>query len=154
VLHYEWYQTTLSHAVARGQHFAVAQKPGDARDRWCVCMMAVKLWTTSKRQRGVGLLAAGLMLLLWLGTLALATSPDLHRLFHTDAKNPNHQCLITQLQKHPLLAGFAPVVAPVVSPSGAAVICRPDFQILPATNCRLSPSRGPPSVISSFPVAG
>ena len=114
----------------------------------------VKLWTTSKRQRAGAVFAVVLMLLLWLATFALAASPQLHRLLHADSKNPNHHCLITQLQQHPLLAGLAPVAAPVDSSSAITVNCRPDFQILPATNCRLSPSRGPPSVISSYPVAG
>src|SRR5258706_261762 len=116
--------------------------------------MSVKFWTTSRRQRGVGVSAVALMLLLWLATFALASSPQLHRLLHADSTNPNHHCLVTQLQHHPLLVGLTPVVSPVVAPSGLAAICQPDFQFLPANDRRLSPSRGPPSVISSIPVVG
>ena len=114
----------------------------------------MKFWTASKRLRNVGVPAVLLMLLLWLATFALAASPQLHRLLHADSKKPNHHCLVTQLQHHPLLVGLVPVVSPVVAPSGLAAICQPDFQFLPATDRRLAPSRGPPSVISSIPVVG
>ena len=114
----------------------------------------MKFWTASKRLRNVGVPAVLLMLLLWLAAFALASSPQLHRLLHADSKNPNHHCLVTQLQHHPLLVGLVPVVSPVVAPSGLAAICQPDFQVLPANDRRLAPSRGPPSVISSIPVVG
>jgi hypothetical protein len=54
--------------------------------------VSVKFWTASKPQRNAGRLAAvGLMLSLWLGTLALAAAPQLHRLLHNDAQDANHQ---------------------------------------------------------------
>jgi hypothetical protein len=94
------------------------------------------------------------MLLLWLGTFALTASPELHRLFHADSKNADHRCLISQLQHHPLLAGFAAPVAPAAAPAGFAAACGFEFQFVPAQDSRLSLSRGPPSLVSSIPVAG
>jgi len=115
----------------------------------------VKFWKTSKQQPGVGRFAVSiLMLLLWLGTFALAASPQLHRLVHPDAQNLDHHCLITQVQQHLLLAAFAAVVVPVaVSPEPAST-CREAFQFLPACDYGVSPSRAPPSFISSLVVVG
>jgi len=115
----------------------------------------VKFWTTSKRQRGVGRVAVvGLMLLLWLGTFALAASPQLHRLLHNDSQNLNHQCLITQLKQHSLLAGSPIVLAPAAPPVDAASACSADPQFLPTSDYRISPSRAPPSTLSSNTVVG
>jgi hypothetical protein len=94
------------------------------------------------------------MLLLWLGTFALAASPELHRLFHPDSNSPTHHCLITQLQQHPLYVGFAAPVEPVSLPPGLATASQPEFQFLPVQDVRLALSRGPPSFVSSSPVAG
>src|SRR5438046_10381187 len=60
------------------------------------------LWTT-ERQRGPVSAVAALMLLLWLGTFALAALPQLHSLLHKDAQALHHTCLIHQLQQHSLL---------------------------------------------------
>src|ERR1019366_8782872 len=73
----------------------------------------MKFWSTSKHPRWGGRLAvAALMLLLWLGTFALMVSPELHRLLHQDSQGLNHNCLITQIQQHPLLAGLTIPPAP------------------------------------------
>src|SRR5882757_1414250 len=81
---------------------------------------SVKLWTTWARQRGAGRhLAVGLMLSLWIAVLALAASPQLHRLLHQDGNDLGHHCLISQLKQHLLLAGLAPAVT-AVAPAGAA----------------------------------
>jgi len=114
----------------------------------------VRLWTTAKHQRRTGVFAVALMLVLWLAAFALTASPGLHRLLHADSKSPDHRCLITQLQQHPLYVGAAPIVAPVSSPAGLAFVSRPEFQYLPLQDSRLSPSRGPPILVSSFPVGG
>ncbi|PWU09087.1 MAG: hypothetical protein C5B50_28480 [Verrucomicrobia bacterium] len=115
----------------------------------------VTFYRTSRSQRQAAKAAvAGLMLLLWTVLLALAVSPQLHRLLHQDASNGNHQCLVTQLQRFSLLAGAAPVEAPI-APSG-------EFQSAPAQDChflpsadyRISPSRAPPGGSSSSTVAG
>jgi len=90
------------------------------------------------------------MLLLWVGTLALTVSPELHHLLHQDAQNPGHNCLITQIQQHPLLAGFAIITAPAPAPVAIAAVSRAEVQFLPACDYRLSPSRAPP-VLFSYP---
>jgi hypothetical protein len=114
----------------------------------------VKYWITAARRRGGGKVAVvGLMFLLWLGTFALAASPQLHRLLHEDADSAGHHCLITQIQQQPLLAGFVPVAIPAAPVADAGVVCRADFQFLHSCDYRLSPSRAPPAVIPTT-VAG
>ena len=115
---------------------------------------SVKFWT-SKRQHRTGKFAAvSLMLWLWVGTFALAASPELHRLLHQDAQNPSHHCLVTQVQQQPLLAGLVSSVAPAGPPALIEWVRSESFEFLPAVNPRLHPVRGPPSVISSIPVVG
>jgi hypothetical protein len=98
------------------------------------CMRSVKFWSTSKYPRWGGRLAvAGLMLLLWVGTFALTVSPELHHRLHQDSQGPDHNCLITQIQQHPLLAGFATIVAPATAPITVAGVCRAEVQFLPAS---------------------
>ena len=84
------------------------------------------------------------MLLLWLVTAALSASPDLHHFLHQEAQNATHNCLITQLQHQPLLVAFAVFVSPppVALPLEASHFA--EFQLLPALEYRLSPSRAPP----------
>jgi len=94
------------------------------------------------------------MLLVWLGTVALTVSPELHHLLHQDAQGANHNCLITQIQQHPLLAGFAPIAAPAPAPVVVALVCSAEVQFLPARDYRVSPSRAPPSLLSSATVVG
>jgi len=84
------------------------------------------------------------MLVLWLGTFALAASPQLHRLLHQDAPGPNHQCLITQLQQQPLLAGVAVVSAPAMALGPMLSVAPAVCQFSPVRDCRLAPSRAPP----------
>jgi hypothetical protein len=94
------------------------------------------------------------MLSLWLGTVALTVSPELHHLLHQDSQSPNHNCLITQIQQHPLLAGFAAVAALAPVPVVSALVSRPQIQFLPAGDYRVSRSRAPPFLLSSLTVAG
>jgi hypothetical protein len=94
------------------------------------------------------------MLLVWLGTFALTVSPELHHLLHQDAQGPDHHCLITQIQQHPLLAGFAPIVAPAPVPVVVALVCSAEAQFLPTRDYRFSPSRAPPFLLSSATVVG
>ena len=115
----------------------------------------MKFWNTSKRRRvGRRFAVAGLMLLVWVGTVALTVSPELHRLLHKDAQAPGHNCLITQIQQQPLLAGFSSVAAPTAVPVVAAAVCTPEVQFLPASDYHASPSRAPPVLLSSATVAG
>ena len=115
----------------------------------------VKFWSISKHPRAAGRLAvAGLMLLLWVGTFALMVSPELHHLLHQDSQGPSHHCLITQIQQHPLLAGFATITAPVLAPVEVPATGSAGVQFLPASDHRLSPSRAPPFLFSSPTVVG
>jgi hypothetical protein len=94
------------------------------------------------------------MLLLWIGTVALAISPALHVLFHQDAQGPDHNCLITQIQQYPLLAGLVAITAPVPALVAVAMACCAKVQLLPACDCRLAPSRAPPLLFFSTTVVG
>jgi hypothetical protein len=115
----------------------------------------VKFWTTSKRQRRAGkCAAAGLMFVLWLGSFLLASSPELHRLLHSDAQSPNHHCLVTQIKEHSVVSGCAALSAPVFTPTTFAPVRCAEFQFVPSCDYRLSPSRAPPSAFSSDTVAG
>jgi hypothetical protein len=115
----------------------------------------VKFWSISRHPRLGGRLAvAGMMLFLWLGTVALTASPELHHLLHQDAQGPHHNCLITQIQQHPLLSGFATIIALAPALVVAAAVCCPAIQFLPARDYRLSPSRAPPFLFSSPKVVG
>jgi len=115
----------------------------------------VKFWSTSRHPRWGGRLAvAGVMLLLWVGTIALTVSPELHHLLHQDSQSSNHNCLVTQIQQHPLLAGFAAITAPVRAPVTFVAACPAEVQFHHAFDYRLPPSRAPPSFFSSLTVVG
>jgi hypothetical protein len=115
----------------------------------------MKFWGASKHPRWGGRVAvAGLMLLLWGATFALSVSPELHHLLHRDSQGAEHHCLITQIQQHPLLAGFAIITAPTPAPVAVAAVCLAEVQFLPASDYRLSPSRAPPFQFSSPTVVG
>jgi hypothetical protein len=122
---------------------------------WWSKSNSVTIRMTSKVSRQIGkVAAAGLMLTLWLGLFALAAIPQLHQLLHQDAQNLNHQCLVTQIQQHSLLAGAAPAIAPILPADSFPVLARNEFQFLSFTDHRLTPSRGPPTAIPSLPVVG
>ena len=115
----------------------------------------MKFWSTSQHPKWGGrYAAAALMLLLWLGTFALTVSPELHHLLHPDSQGPNHNCLITQIQQHSLLAGIAIIPAPAPVPATVAGVRCAEVQFLPASDRRLSPSRAPPLLFSSPTVVG
>ena len=110
---------------------------------------------TRCRERRIGrILVVSLMLLLWLGTAALAASPELHHRLHKDSRNVTHECLITLVSKGHLLAGgtgFLPLISiPVFF--GLLFIAE-SFHLTPV-DYRLSPSRAPPSLFSSYLVVG
>jgi hypothetical protein len=85
---------------------------------------------------------------------ALEACPALHQWVHPDAQTQTHNCLVTQMQKQSVLAGAAPVVAPVPPVAGLAIARRTVFQFAPACGHRLSPSRAPPPTTPSGTVAG
>jgi hypothetical protein len=117
--------------------------------------MSVQLSLSAQRQLTIGRIAiVSVMLGLLLGISALAVSPQLHHLLHQDSQNANHNCLATQLNKAPLVAGFAGVsiVAPTsvfIGPIGFA-----ELRYFPTSDYRVSPSRAPPSSSSSSTVVG
>ncbi len=94
------------------------------------------------------------MLLLWLGTLALTASPQLHSLLHRDAQNLDHNCLVTQIQRGSLLAGLVAIIALLAPLTVVGVTWRANTQILPSFDYRLAPSRAPPFGFSSKTVVG
>ena len=115
----------------------------------------MQICVKTKRQRGVGrILIVGLMLLLWMGTAALAASPALHQYLHKDSKSLSHECIVTLLSKSHLLAGgnsnFVLVLIPIFFGLLLAVECF-QFSII---EFRLSPSRAPPLTPASLTVVG
>jgi len=85
------------------------------------------------------------MLLLWALMWGLSASPDLHRLLHQDAQNPEHHCVATQLQHKSVLTGFVAVVVPA-APSGTLCPLHPcDARVVTLFDGRLSQSRAPPA---------
>jgi hypothetical protein len=107
---------------------------------------SVKFWTTSKHRRnGSRVAAVAVMISLWAALWALEVSPDLHRLLHEDAQSPDHHCLVTQIQHHLLLSGFAAATTPPLPVVSNAPLTCGDFQFLASYDYRLTPSRAPPT---------
>jgi hypothetical protein len=118
-------------------------------------LQSVKFWSTSQHPKWGGKLAvARLMLLLWVGTFALTVSPELHHLLHQDSQGSDHNCLVTQIQQHPLLAGFAVITVPAPAQAAVASIPRAEVRFLPVCDYGVSPSRAPPFLFSSPTVVG
>ena len=112
-------------------------------------------WFEDKRQRGAGRLAvAGFALALWLATLALATSPQLHQRLHKDSQDPHHYCLFTQLNQHSLLATFAPRVAAEPPHLGALAPFIFASRSIPSFDQAVCHGRAPPSKLSHIAVVG
>jgi len=81
---------------------------------------------------------------LWLGLVAVATFPELHDFFHSDAGLASHDCLVTQFSQNQLLNAGSAVV--VVAAALVFLGLPPLFQRLaprPA-DVRLASSRAPP----------
>jgi hypothetical protein len=99
-------------------------------------------------------IAAGFMLLLCVGLLALAASPELHHRLHKDAQSASHACVITQLEQQGLLSGIALVTAPLPDLVPSASFPNPELFVPSTRDYRLSPSRAPPVLLSHLTVAG
>jgi len=88
---------------------------------------------------------AGLMLALWLTTLALSISPALHRCLHSDSASGKHECLVTCFAGGQILSGASTGV--LVSVNGGCFIARP--WVVPTyvsqPEYRLAASRAPPA---------
>jgi len=115
----------------------------------------VQLRHKTNRKRGIGkILLVGLMLFLWVGTAALAASPQLHHRLHKDSRDVTHECLVTLLSKSQLLAGGPESFILVLMPVFFGLLLAEECFQLPAIRYRLSPSRAPPLPCSSKLVAG
>ena len=102
-------------------------------------------WKTND-QRGIGkILVVSLMLVLWLGTAALAASPQLHHLLHKDSKSATHECLVTLLSKSQLLAGGAATFVLALIPVFFGLLLIAESSHFSIIEYRLSPSRAPPA---------
>jgi hypothetical protein len=90
----------------------------------------------------------GLMLVLWLGLLALAISPALHQFLHSDSHHLSHECLLTSFTKSHLLFACVAMAVAAMALVGFQLVLREQA----APNCvrdlRLGPGRAPPA--SSF----
>src|SRR5258708_1011446 len=107
------------------------------------------------RQPGIGkILLVGLMLLLWLGTAALAASPQLHHRLHKDSQSPTHECLVTLVSKAHLLAGGVGFLLLISIPVFFGLFATAESFLLTPVDYRLYPSRAPPAFCSSHSVAG
>jgi hypothetical protein len=116
--------------------------------------LAVNLSVIAPYRRLVRSLAALGMLGLWLITFAVAASPQLHRLVHSDAQGPLHQCVATQVGGHSLLLVCTQVTVPSPTFSPVTLPTQTPVQSFGAREFRLSPSRAPPLFFSSSTVAG
>jgi len=113
----------------------------------------VKFWTATKRRRGVAKCAiAALMFVLWFETVSLAVSPQLHQLLPSDARNPDHHCLVTQIKEHSILSSWSAVALPAPPAKGIGLVPCAELQFPPAKGNRLSHSRAPPALFSSVTV--
>jgi hypothetical protein len=113
---------------------------------WCSLGNNVHALTGYRRQLRGGKSASGwLMLALWLGISAFASSPELHQWLHSDYQQANHRCVITQVQEQSFLSESVPVLAPLPLVAVIELTVSADFQFLATWDYRLSPSRAPPS---------
>lgn len=107
----------------------------------------MQLCCKTNSQRGIGkILAVSLMLVLWLGTTALAASPQLHHLLHKDSKSATHECLVTLLSKSQLLAGSAATFVLALVPIFFGLLLIAESSHFSIIEYRLSPSRAPPAL--------
>ena len=109
----------------------------------------------TNRHRGIGrILVVSVMLVLWLGTAAVATSPELHHRLHKDSKSTTHECLVTLLSKSQLLAGGAGSFLLALIPTLFGLLVLAESSPFSLIDYRLSPSRAPPALTFSIPVGG
>jgi hypothetical protein len=109
--------------------------------------VSVQLCWKTNGPRGIGrILIVSLMLVLWLGTTALAASPQLHHLLHKDSKSAAHECLVTLLSKSQLLAGGEVTVVVALLPFFFGLLLIAESSRFSISEYRLSPSRAPPAL--------
>ena len=86
-----------------------------------------------------------LMLALWIGTFAFASSPELHKWLHNDSQQASHRCLITQVQQQSFLSESESVIVPLPALAVIELTVGADSQFLSTWDYRISSSRAPPS---------
>ena len=110
---------------------------------------------TARRSPRVSALAAvWLMVLLWLGSSALAASPQLHHWVHQDSDNPSHECFVTRLHQQPILTESLQTT--LTAPTHCA-LGLPAYGVLTPVSSpefHYSPSRAPPLHPASYWVVG
>src|SRR5260370_33467957 len=89
-----------------------------------------------------------LMLALWIGTFAFASSPELHKCLHTDSQQASHRCLITQVQQQTFLSESSPVIVPLPALAVIELTVGADSQFLFTWDYRISSSPAPPPGVS------
>ncbi len=92
-------------------------------------------------------LLAGALVALFLSVFAVAQSEALHRLVHSDAGQPSHQCAVTMLQSGQVDAPVCDVaIVPAAVVSVSVQLAENNF--VPSVDYSLPPSCGPPALLS------
>jgi len=86
---------------------------------------------------------AGLMLFLWLFTVAMAVCPELHELIHKDADEHDHHCAVTMLLQGNVDATTVEVPV-VLSTVLVEITPRIEFLVFSPAIGNLPPGRAPP----------
>ncbi len=90
---------------------------------------------------------AGALLALFLSVFALTLSEALHRTFHADACQPQHQCAVTMLQSGQVETPVCPLVV-ISIPTVVMVAVCVENDFVPSADFSLPPSCGPPALLS------
>ncbi|HEX4647059.1 MAG TPA: hypothetical protein VH598_15765 [Verrucomicrobiae bacterium] len=105
------------------------------------------IFKVSLISRQTGFSKSALALLLAAQVLFVTTAGSsqwLHRLIHSEAASPNHQCAITLFEKGLIGAAVACAIPLAMASLFGGVELLADTFILPLANYRFSPSRAPP----------
>lgn len=110
-----------------------------------------------KRRNRCSMRAVGVSLFLAASVLfssLLAVSQALHQVVHKDAKQQDHQCVVTMLQKHQVSAAATHSVASSIAANIVGFVSFP--KTLTPSFCEhfLPETRGPPAAPALITVAG
>jgi len=107
---------------------------------------SVNAQAPAKRVRVLGKVAAALLCLaLWLGLIAVGSSPQLHHLLHSDASGPSHDCVFTQVSKGQFLAAGGILILAVANLLSLCLSFELEQFPPQAADVRLASSRAPPA---------
>ncbi len=102
----------------------------------------LKQWAADRR-RWVALTLLGV----FLSVFALTLSEALHRVLHTDACSPQHQCAVTMLQSgHVEMPDCDAAIVPAAVVSVSVPLVENNF--VPSVDYSLPPSCGPPALLA------